>query len=440
MKDLIVVGLSHHTAPVELREKLAVTGDALREWLDQLATEAFEDGVIISTCNRVELYGTAADPPAATQRARKLIDARAGKPLESELYTYRGDDAVRHAFRVASSLDSMVVGEPQILGQVKEAFELATDQKRVGKLLGRCFQRALAVAKRVRSETGIAAGTVSISSIASELARKIFGELRGRNVVLLGAGEMGEAAAKALAGSGAILRVVNRSPAKAERVAEECGGVAVPVEQLSAELVDADVVITSTASEGYVLDQTLMKGVVRARRRRPLFIIDIAVPRDVDPRVGELGNVFLYDVDDLQRVADENMSARRQEAAAAERIVEVEVAEFAMWRRSLDLTPTIVGLRERFQEVVREELERTLPRLGELTPAQRKSLDKMSKAMVNKLLHAPLSTLKKGSGTPEATELIAVTRKLFELDAEEEPESVVEKLISETRKLAREDV
>ncbi len=416
MSELLVVGVSHHTAPLELREKLAVNGDALTELIEEVRREAFAESVVLSTCNRVELYGAADDPAAAAARARALLDGRAGRPLDDELYTHRGRDAVRHTFRVTSSLDSMVVGEPQILGQVKQAFETAQDLGTVGMVLGRCFQRALAVAKRVRSETRIAEGTVSVSSIASELALKIFGDLYGRNVVLLGAGEMGEAAAKALSSSGARLRVVNRSVEKAERIVTECGGEAVSVENLAAELVGADVVITSTSSPKYVLTWELMREVVRARRHRPLFVIDIAVPRDVDPRVGELENVYCYDVDDLQQVAEQNLALRRKEAAAAERIVEIEVAEFEAWRRSLDLTPTIVGLRSRFTEVVRGELERTLPRLGELSAAERQTLDKMAQAIVNKLLHRPLSALKKSNGEPEGAELIATARRLFELD------------------------
>ena len=353
------------------------------------------------------------------------------------LYAHRGVDAVRHAFRVASSLDSMVVGEPQILGQVKEAYDLAQQEGAVGTLLGRCFTRAFAVAKRVRSETGIAEGTVSVSSIAVSLARKIFGELGGRRVMLLGAGEMGEAAARSLAGSGARLAVLNRSPEKAERLAEECHGEAIPYEQLTAELVRSDIVITSTSSPKYVLTVDVMQGVTKARRMRPLFIIDIAVPRDVDPRVHDMGNVFLYDVDDLQQVAEENLRERKRSAEAAERIVEVEVAEFEAWRRSLELTPTIVALRKQFAEIVKAEIARTTPRLGELTPKQRKSLDKMASAMVNKLLHAPLTTLKKGAGQPEGGALIEATRQLFDLDEGEESEAEERRRESERPRAAK---
>jgi glutamyl-tRNA reductase len=422
VSDLVVVGLSHHTAPLALRERLAAPRDQLPDILRALTGVVFEEAVMVSTCNRVELYGVAADPTRASAAARDHLKARSGgEDVDPVIYVHRGADAVRHAFRVAASLDSMVVGEPQILGQFKEAYETATDTGTVGTLLGRCFTRAFAVAKRVRSETGIAEGTVSVSSIATSLAKKIFGELEGRRVLLLGAGEMGEAAGRSLAGSGARLAVVNRSPEKAVALARDLGGTAIGYEQLAAELVSVDVVICSTSSPSYVLTHELMKGVVKARRHRPLFAIDIAVPRDVDPRVGNLENVFLYDVDDLQKVAQENLDARRKSADAAERIVEIEVSEFEVWRRSLELTPTIVALRKRIEEALRGELERTLPRLGPLDDKQRQALERMTSAMANKLLHGPLTQLKGASGEPEGAALIAATRALFELDAPSEP-------------------
>lgn len=419
MSELLVVGVSHRSASVEVRERLAVGRGQLPEQLQGLVTQGLQEGVLVSTCNRVELYGASEDAGAALQAARNYFERRGD--LDGSLYTHRGIEAVRHTFRVAASLDSMVVGEPQILGQIKEAYEAATDAGTVGMLLGRCFTRAFSVAKRVRSETGIAEGTVSVSSIATSLATKIFGELHGRRVLFLGAGEMGEAAAKTLAGSGAKLVVVNRSPQKAIDVANGCGGEARGYEHLATELVAADVVITSTSSKSPVLTAALMKDVVRTRRHRPLFLIDIAVPRDVEPKVGDLENVFLYDVDDLQQVAEENLSHRRRAADAAERIVDIEVSEFEAWRRSLDLTPTIVGLRDRFSSIVTAELERTLPRLGDLSPKDRKALERMGTSLVNKLLHAPLTSLKAGSREADGAALISTTRRLFDLD--EAPEA-----------------
>ena len=423
VKELVLVGLSHHSAPLELREKLAVDGEGrealLKSWSEGVAGE----GVVISTCNRVELYATTDDTGSAEARARTLLEAHLTEEerasLEGALYVHGGESAIRHLFRVASSLDSMVVGEPQILGQVKEAFDAARAAGTMGSLLGRCFSRSFAVAKRVRTETGIAEGTVSVSSIASQLARKIFGELTGRKVLLLGAGEMGEAAARSLANTGAVLRVVNRSPEKARRVAAECGGEPRGYEQLASEMVQADVVISSTSSDRYVLTTELMKDVLRGRRHRPIFLIDIAVPRDVDPRVGEMESVFLFDVDDLQEVAQENLAQRRSAALAAERIVDIEVAEIEAWRRTLDLTPTIVGLRERFAEVVHSEIARSVKKM-DLSDKDLKALERMGDAMVKKILHRPLAALKKSAGDPENAAMIAATRALFDLEKSSE--------------------
>ena len=316
-------------------------------------------------------------------------------------------------------MDSLVVGEPQILGQVKEAFDAAKGAGTVGTLLGRCFTQAFATAKRVRSETGIAEGTVSVSSIASELAKKIFGNLEGRRTLLLGAGEMGESAARSLRQTGTQLHVVNRSEERAQKLAEACGGRAVPYERLSIELAEADVVIASTASPNFILTPKLMKGVVRTRRHRPLFIIDIAVPRDVDPRVGNMDNVFVYDVDDLQQVADENLSVRAREAAQAEHIVEEEVESFLSWRRSLQLAPTIVALRKRVAQIAEDELDRALPRLESAGPSDRLVLEAMGRSLVNKLLHQPLTQLKSGAGEPDGALLIDAVRRLFDLSEEE---------------------
>lgn len=420
--ELLVVGLSHHTASVDLRERLAVEKGGLGEELTaMMSTGAFEEAVLVSTCNRVELYATTQDADVGMRVAREHLDARVAPDSVAEaLYTRRGPEAVRHTFRVAASLDSMVVGEPQILGQIKQAYETATQAGTVGALLGRCFTRAFAVAKRVRSETGIAEGMVSVSSIACELARKIFGDLAKRRVLLLGAGEMGEAAARALAATGAKLVVMNRSPEKANRVARECGGIARAYEQLVNELVAADVVITSTSSQRFVLTRDTMRQVAKTRRHRPLFIIDIAVPRDVDPRVGEMENIFVYDVDDLSQVADQNRESRRREADAAERLISTEVSEFEHWRRALDLTPTIVALRAKVRAVLEAELGRTTPRLKNLDEADQASLERMLNAMVNKLLHPAIAELKHGVDEPDGALLIEATRRLFQLPAEPE--------------------
>jgi glutamyl-tRNA reductase len=422
MRDFVVVGLSHRTAPVEVREHLAVAPDRLdQELRDIAASGRFDEALLISTCNRVELYATSANPINAAQRAKEALAGRLPDTAPDDaLYHERGIDVVRHVFRVASSLDSLVVGEPQILGQVKEAFDAAKGAGMVGTLLGRCFTQAFATAKRVRNETGIAEGTVSVSSIACELAKKIFGNLEGRRTLLLGAGEMGEAAARSLRQTGTQLHVVNRSDERALALAESCGGRAVAYERLTMELADADVVIASTASPNFILTPELMKGVVRTRRHRPLFIIDIAVPRDVDPRVGSMDNVFVYDVDDLQQVAEENLSVRAREAALAEHIVEEEVESFLSWRRSLELAPTIVALRKRFGQIADEELQRALSRLEGASQSDRDVLEAMGRSLVNKLLHQPMTQLKAGAGEPDGALLIDAIRRLFAL-SEEEP-------------------
>jgi glutamyl-tRNA reductase len=421
MRDFVVVGLSHRTAPVEVRERLAVAPQDLEREIREIAAQArFEEALLISTCNRVELYATSANPIQATREAKQTLAKRLGDAASDEvLYQERGIDVVRHLFRVASSLDSLVVGEPQILGQVKEAFDAANEAGTVGTLLGRCFTQAFATAKRVRNETGIAEGTVSVSSIACELAKKIFGNLEGRRALLLGAGEMGESAARSLRQTGTHLHVINRSEERAQALAESCDGRAVPYEHLTTELAEADVVIASTASPKFILTPQLMKSVVRTRRHRPLFIIDIAVPRDVDPRVGNMDNVFVYDVDDLQQVAEENLAVRAREAALAEHIVEDEVESFLTWRRSLELAPTIVALRKRFGQVAEEELRRALPRLQSLSEPDRAVLEAMSRSLVNKLLHQPMTELKAGAGAPDGALLIDAVRRLFALSEEE---------------------
>jgi glutamyl-tRNA reductase len=415
--ELIMVGLSHHTAPLEVREKLAIAGEELPEVLRALRERGLEEAMLVSTCNRVEMYASAESPSTAVRAVRDYFSERVGgHDISTHLYEHTGANVARHAFRVAASLDSLVVGEPQILGQVKDAYTVASETQTVGTLLGRCMTRAFAVAKRVRSETGIAAGAVSVSTIACDLAKSIFGELTGRRVLLVGAGEMSEGAAKALAQQGTLLTVVNRNQERARSVAQTCGGEVREWEQLSQELISADVVITSTASPRPVITRELMQGVIKARRHRPLFLIDIAVPRDVDPRVESMDNVFLYDVDDLQQVAAQAMAARRREAEHAERIVEEEVLAFEQWQRSLGLTPTLVALRERVRGVVTAELERTLPRLKSVSANEKKSLEMMADAIVNKLLHTPTTELKKSREQPDGDQLVLSVRKLFALD------------------------
>jgi glutamyl-tRNA reductase len=384
--------------------------------------------VLISTCNRVELIATTAEPHRAREHVLSHFNGRATpERVDDYVYEYRGLDAVRHLFRVASGLDSMVLGEPQILGQVKDAFATANEAGAVSSFLGRCFERTFGVAKRVRHETEIAAGNVSVSSIACELAERIFGDLTGRKVLLIGAGKMSETAARSLTARGATLTVVNRSPERAEALAAACGGQAKPIEALATELSAADVVITSTAKEGFVVSYELMLGVVKMRKWRQLFVIDIAVPRDVDPRVEGLRNVFLYDMDDLKRVSQENLAARERAAQAAHAIIDEEVRNYERWLQSLELTPTIVALRERVRAVVQREKHKTLGKLGAAGAQHERALDAMCEAIVSQLLHAPMTELKRGHETPDGAKLVEAVQRLFQLEVAAEPAARAER-------------
>jgi glutamyl-tRNA reductase len=418
-KEIVVYGISHHRAPVSVRERLAAeperVADELRGLLDG---DALSEGVLVSTCNRVELIATTADPLRAREHVLSRFNLRtAPERVDDFVYEHRGREAVRHLFRVACGLDSMVLGVPQILGQVKEAFSVASQTGAVGPLLGRCFDRSFGVAKRVRTETEIAAGNVSVSSIACELAGQIFGDLLERKVLLIGAGKMSETAARSLTARGATLTVVNRSLERAQELAKACGGVPKPLEQLATELAAADVVISSTAKQGFIVTYELMLGVVKMRKWRQLFIIDIAVPRDVDPRVESLRNVFLYDMDDLKRVSQANLAARERAAIAAQSIVDEEVVKYDAWLQTLELTPTIVALRERVRETVLREKQKALPKLGALSPPQERALDAMCESIVNQLLHAPLTELKQdGAGEEGGPKLVEAVRRLFRLE------------------------
>ncbi len=417
----MIVGLSHRTAPIALRERLAVPEPRLGAELAGLMQQApLGEGVLVSTCNRVELIGAGDDPRAVAEAVIACFNRRAAPDaVDTLVYRLQGRDAVRHLFRVAAGLDAMVLGEPQILGQVKEAFAVAQGAGHVGTLLGRWFDRAFGVAKRVRSETAIAEGQVSVSSVACNLAEKIFGELCGRRVLLLGAGKMSELSARSLAARGARLAVVNRSGERAEQLARACGGEPRPFDALASELAKADVVISSTASPGFVITRELMQQTARERKQRPLFFIDIAVPRDVDPVVRSFDNVFLYDIDDLQKVSEANLENRKRALPAAERIIEEAVEQFERWLGTLQLSPTITALRERFRAVMLEEKQRTLSRLTSVSEKDQRALDAMCEAVVNKLLHQPLIELKRGSGSGEESALIETTQRLFHLEIPE---------------------
>ena len=417
---LFVAGLSHKNAPVALREQLAVEEDKLRELLrDVHATGVTREALILSTCNRVEVYGFAEVPGEARAVAfrhlcrHRGVDQAAVDPI---LYTHVEGEAVRHAFRVASSLDSMMIGEPQILGQVKDAFALAQSCETVGPALHRLFSQAFAVAKKVRSETEIARHAVSVSFAAVELAKKIFAGLEGRRVLLVGAGKMGALAARHLVDQGTLpMYIANRTWARAQEMARALSGTALPFDELATAMAAVDIVITSTGATEPVITRDAVQRVMHQRRGRPLFFIDIAVPRDVDPGVNSLDDVYYYDIDDLRQVVDANLRERSREAHRAEGLVEREVARFLARQRDVEVVPTIVSLRERLEEIRVVEVGRALARVPDAPPETRAAMEALSSAIVNKILHAPITKLRESSRTGAGRSWAEVVHELFGL-------------------------
>jgi glutamyl-tRNA reductase len=417
---LFVAGLSHRNAPVGLREQLAVDEDKLRELLrDIIATGVVREALILSTCNRVEVYAVA-DVPGEARNAtfRQLCRQRGVEPasVEMALYTHAEGEAIRHAFRVASSLDSMMIGEPQILGQVKDAFALAQSCETIGPALHTLFTQAFAVAKRVRTETEIARHAVSVSFAAVELAKKIFEGLDRKAVLLVGAGKMSELAARHLIEQGAFpLYVANRTWARAQELARLLSGTAVPFVELPTALAAVDIVIASTGAPEPVIRQETVNRVITSRRGRPLFFIDIAVPRDVEETVDTLDGVYRYDIDDLKQVVDANIRERAREAHRAEALVEREVAKFVARLGDVEVIPTIVSLRERLEAIRVGEVKRTLARLPAATPEIREALEAMSTAIVNKILHAPITKLRESSREGSPRSWLDLVHELFGL-------------------------
>ena len=419
---IVVVGVSHRTAPVAVRESLAFAKEALRDALHRARAEAGAiEAMILSTCNRVELYAREEDAAAVGALEAFLVryHGRDGRALQPFLYRLVDAEAIRHAFRVAASLESMVIGEPQILGQVKEAYQVAEEAGTLGASLNALRNRSLSAAKRVRTETGIGRNAVSVSYVAVELARKIFGELKDKNVLLVGAGKMSELAAKHLVRSGGRATVLGgRTFEKAAELAAALGGKAAPFESLRDELARTDIVISGTGAPGVVIHEADVENARAARRgrhARPLFLIDIAVPRDIDPAVRKLGGVFLYDLDDLKAVAEANLRERLKEAAAAEALVEREVREFLGWQKTREAVPLLNELRRRAEQIRRAELDKVRKRLGVLTAEQEEALEMATTAIVNKLLHPPIVHLKEAARETDAGEQLSLIRKLLGL-------------------------
>lgn len=423
-REVLIVGVNHHSASVDVRERLAFGNGTLDDALRRLMTlPEIEEGAILATCNRVEVVAATADGDGAVdaltqflaERERALHDA-----VVAHLSVYRGREGIRHLFRVAASLDSMVVGEPQILGQMKDLYDRAARSGAAGTVLHRCFHRSFKVAKRVRTETGIAAGAVSVSTAAVELARKIFDRLEDKTAMLIGAGTMGELAARHLLAHGVrTLIVANRTFDRAVELAREFRGTPVAFEQLGTYLHLADVVIGSTAAERPVLTPALVQEVLRQRKYRPMFLIDMSVPRNFDPQINALDNVYLYDIDDLGGIAAVHREDRSREADRAAGIIEEEVDGFCRWLASLEVVPTIVALRDKVERIRKAELEKTIGALPGLPPEARAALDAMTSAIVNKILHAPLTRLKDEDRRREAHYLDAA-RHLFGIDEPED--------------------
>jgi len=417
--EVVIVGLNHHTAPVAIREKLSVGNGSVDSALAGLLDPPrVREVVLLSTCNRVEVVACCdRDANAGDYLADRLVEVGGidRHAVEGSLFALRGRDAVRHVFRVASSLDSMVVGEPQILGQLKDSYSHAASEGSAGTVLHRCFHKSFSVAKRVRSETGVASKAVSVSSAAVELASKIFDRFDDKTALLLGAGTMSELAARHLLAHGVSrLMVANRTFERAVELAHEFQGTPVPFEDFPRYLQMADMVIGSTAADGYVLTQARMQDVLHARRYRPIFLIDMSVPRNFDPAINELDNAYLYDIDDLGEVAQVNREERGREAEKAEAIVEAEVEAFWQWLAALEAVPTIVALREKMDAIRKGELEKTIATLRDLAPREREALEAMTAAIVNKILHGPITHLKQHHREHEAF-YVAAARQLFDL-------------------------
>jgi glutamyl-tRNA reductase len=418
---LLLVGASHRTAPVELRERLDFGSRGLDAAVRALAgRQSAAEAVVISTCNRAELYVVCEQPTDAVDDLVRFIADFHHLPAEQirpHLYSHIDQEVARHLFRVSSGLDSMVVGEPQILGQIKEAYSVATAVQTAGPLLNKLFHWAFGVGKRVRSETALAEGAVSVSFAAVTLAKKIFGDLTGRRVLVVGAGEMGKLTAIHLKAQGvAAVVITSRTLAHAQQLAEEVGGTVAAWDSLPQALLDSDIVITSTGSSKPILSKAQVKDAVPASRTRPLFLIDIAVPRDVDPRAAEIEQVFLYNIDDLQSIVRENLQKRGHEVSRAEQIVEEEVSKFATWHRSREAVPTIVALRQRFEAVRRSELERLEPKLSSLPPEARSRVEDVTRLIIEKLLLQPTEQLKQTNDSERVAQYTEALTRLFGLD------------------------
>lgn len=421
--EIIVLGLSHNTAPIELREKLYFPESELPEILEGLGGCAqILERMMLSTCNRVEAYAVVDDVEAARRFLIEFLAERhkvAPEDFEPCLYLLQADEAVRHVYRVASSLDAMVLGEAQILGQVKAAYAIALEQEATGVILNNLMETAFHAAKRVRTETGIATLTVSVSTAAIELAKKIFGDLKGRAIMLIGAGKMSELSAKHLLadGVGSVI-VANRNFDRAVELAQRFNGRAVRYDDAKAEMVNADIIISSTGAPHQILSKADLQEIVVQRRNRPIFLIDLAVPRDIDPEADEIDNVYLYDIDNLQGVVQANLLERQREVPRAEALIDREVRQFVGWLAGLKVVPTVVAMRKKVESIREEELRKAFAKLHDLTPEEQQAISALTSSIVNKILHDPMTELKRHSALRDGHLYVSVLRRLFAINDE----------------------
>lgn len=418
---IVVVGLSHKTAPVEIREKLAVPASRMGEALTRLCSyQGVREGMLLSTCNRVEVYAVVDEIESGYGGIQDfLADAHlslSSEQLTPHIYWHQGDRAISHLFRVASSLDSMIVGESQILGQIKDAFEVALTHKTTGIILNKVMKKAISVAKRVRTETRIAEMAVSVSYAAVELAKKIFSDLSEKTVLLVGAGEMAKLAARHFIASGVRhVRVTTRNPQHAVELANRFGGTPVAFEEFREDMASADIVLVSTGAAHYLVGEDDVQRSIRQRMNRPMFLIDISVPRNIDPAVRHVDNAFLFDIDDLKNRVEHNRGERLNEAEKAERMVLDEVGIVRQWLQSLEVTPTIVALRSRADDIKRVELDKALARLANLSAQEREMVESLASSIVNKLIHNTMVTLKAEVNSSEGAAFVEAARRFFSL-------------------------
>jgi glutamyl-tRNA reductase len=420
--NVLVIGLNHKTAAIEVRKKVAFDGPKLEEAINILKEkDAVKENIILSTCNRVEIYADVRDIDEGIESIKSFISEFHNVPrdlLDTSLYIHKATSAIRHIYRVGASLDSMVIGEPQILGQLKDAYDAALKNRSTGVILNKLMRKSVSVAKRIRTETRIAESAVSISFAAVELAKKIFDDLSTKSFMLVGAGEMAELAARHLINSGVKdVYVTNRTAARAEELAKEFQGRVVLFDGFADELLHTDIIICSTGAPHYILLKDHVHRIMKNRKQKPMFLIDISVPRNIDPEINGLDNVYLYDVDNLQGIVEVNIQERAREAEKAEMIVEEEIGSLLKWQGSLSATPTIVALRKMAEDVRKTELEKTLPKMGPMEEGQIKAIEHLTVSIVNKLVHPPTAALKSEEDNKE--QMLDIVQKLFKLETED---------------------